>query len=396
MMPRTGVRAALPAAFGLILLHAVVGCEDGAPIPGLWDEWTQGTLVEQVRIDGYEHDLVPISRLAVGTDGRIVVPQAQDRVLRFFREDGEPMGTFGGPGQGPGEFAWMARIGWVGDTLWVNDPVAGRITAVLPDLELGWTRPTTRTVRLPTGDGRSADIPNSSPVARYPDGTWLMSAVGGVSVELPSPFRGDSTALVRTDPDGRVLDLVLVRGPDPNASFRPGDGSVFAMPFALRTYTGVGTRGLRIALARPEVGPGEEVTVHLDVRDPEGEGVFSRSVEVPGVPLPRTAVDSVLDLMRDRGAAPQGLEAAVLESSPEVYPPLENLVVGMDGSIWVGIRQPDPDDRRYLVFASDGALQGWVGLPQRSRVMEATMDRVWAVELDEVDVPSVVTYSVGW
>ena len=41
-------------------------------------------LTEEMRIDGMVHNLVPIGRVAVRTDGVIAISQNQDKLVRFF------------------------------------------------------------------------------------------------------------------------------------------------------------------------------------------------------------------------------------------------------------------------------------------------------------------------
>ncbi len=55
-------------------------------------------------------------------DGRIAVVNGGSDEVRFFGENGEFLGSFGGSGDGPGEFRDPSRIRYLrGDTLWVWD-----------------------------------------------------------------------------------------------------------------------------------------------------------------------------------------------------------------------------------------------------------------------------------
>jgi hypothetical protein len=60
-------------------------------------------LTEELRIDGYARDLVPISWIAVSEEGTIAMIQRQDRSIRFFSPLGKSLGTFGRRGEGPGD-----------------------------------------------------------------------------------------------------------------------------------------------------------------------------------------------------------------------------------------------------------------------------------------------------
>lgn len=64
-------------------------------------------------------------------DGGILVSQTRSG-MAVFGPDGSYRRTVGRPGRGPGEFTFMSRIGWVGDTLWATD--FGRLNTFDRDL----------------------------------------------------------------------------------------------------------------------------------------------------------------------------------------------------------------------------------------------------------------------
>lgn len=66
-------------------------------------------------------------------DGRLVVPLAAAQVIRVFEPDGRYQQTLGGAGDGPGEFARLARAWPRGDTIEAYDNRHRRITRFLPD-----------------------------------------------------------------------------------------------------------------------------------------------------------------------------------------------------------------------------------------------------------------------
>src|SRR5688572_17587113 len=79
----------------------------GAQEPPAW------RLARDLRIDAGEHDLSPITSLAVSPNGNIAINQQQDGLVRFFDAGGKPLGTFGRRGQGPGEFMTVGRMWWI-------------------------------------------------------------------------------------------------------------------------------------------------------------------------------------------------------------------------------------------------------------------------------------------
>jgi len=74
-----------------------------------------------------------------------------------------------------------------------------------------------------------------------------------------------------------------------------------------------------------------------------------------------------------------------------VYPPVEELLVGNDHRVWIGLR-PTSRGRPWLVLGDAGAPDGIVTLPANSTVRAADGEHLWAIEQDELDVESVVRY----
>ncbi len=68
-----------------------------------------------------------VSAVALGPGGNVFVADAGNHEIRVFGLDGAHLRTFGRGGEGPGEFASVYSIAWVGDRLLTYDPHLGRI-----------------------------------------------------------------------------------------------------------------------------------------------------------------------------------------------------------------------------------------------------------------------------
>lgn len=68
-----------------------------------------------------------VSAVALGPGGTVFVADAANHEIRVFGLDGAHLRTFGRGGEGPGEFASIYSIAWVGDRLLTYDPHLGRI-----------------------------------------------------------------------------------------------------------------------------------------------------------------------------------------------------------------------------------------------------------------------------
>jgi hypothetical protein len=96
---------------------------------------------------------------------------------------------------------------------------------------------------------------------------------------------------------------------------------------------------------------------------------------------------------------------------PRVKPHIRGLRFAADGRIWVersarAVRQPPTDTTPGApdewveptindVFEPDGRLLGEVTIPPRTRLHLLLGDRIWAVQRDSLDVPSIVRFRLG-
>ena len=78
---------------------------------------------------------------------------------------------------------------------------------------------------------------------------------------------------------------------------------------------------------------------------------------------------------------------------PEFYPPIRDLVVGNDGTLWLS-RWPVGRTRSWLVLDERGNRRGRVELPATLRVHAASTTQVWGTQPDRDGIPSIVRYRV--
>lgn len=330
----------------------------------------------ELRIDGRSEDLVPIGddrSVAVSERGVMAVRQSQDDGIRFFDVDGRPLGMVGRRGEGPGEFQSMSRIGWLADTLWVYDLFQQRITLFTPPDRF------VRTTATP-----SITKPRSTERGMIPASTiiyvrWLTSTTSVFAFIDHTPTPAVHLAL-----DGTIQQVV---GWEPEVQTHvdtPGGGYV-PLPFASRAFEGTSADARRLAFAYASVEGEHAATFLVTVIDAaDGDTVLTRRLPFEPVPIPRAVRDSVTRRRQIRNRL-----------VPTTYPPLANLLVGRDGTIWIEMREKD-DTRPYVVLASDGELLGTLTLPRTSRVAVAQQDRVWVIERDVDDIESIVRYGVTW
>lgn len=389
----------------LILLAACGPGDSGGSTGGLSDLETWGA-ERELRIgsvDGGDQPLTRIRALEVGESGTIYTLHRQEKLIRRFDSAGAFLGVIGGEGEGPGEFQSPSNMGWVADTLWVLDTDGYRFSQFSPEGEfLGSFR-----VPFEFGDDPNAASPpraygllsdgtvHGAPVAwshlvvtgeiteRVP---MLMTREGRVTDTLPAVPFGHSTWGVY---DPEAPDRGGSYGPQPFAdgplsSFVPGERAA-------------------IRLDRDAPRSPEDATFSVTRLSFSGDTLFRREFTFEPVPVTQAEVDSVLDAragpIGERGflgateaQARNWAERTLYQPSYE--PPVQGMVVGRDGTIWLE-RTTEADSASWLVLDPSAAPLAEVTLPDRLQILEADRDHVWGQELDELDVPYLVRYGVG-
>jgi hypothetical protein len=117
--------------------------------------------------------------------------------------------------------------------------------------------------------------------------------------------------------------------------------------------------------------------------------------------LPGTVRDSLLDFPNGMGQA-YGVSDAALRAAmasgldlPGHRPPLRSAVAGGDGSLWIEMNGESTDSTAWALFRPDLTPQGELVLPARLRPRHIDGSTVWAVELDDLDVPWLVRLQVN-
>jgi hypothetical protein len=127
--PSTASRRTSGAVFACVVLTAALACSrSDRPGTGDVDAFPALTAAEDLRIGDVDDPDLGFSRIGgvdVDRDGQVFVYEAMDRQIRVYDSEGRPVRRIGRQGEGPGEFGWVARLGVVGDTVWVCDAPEG-------------------------------------------------------------------------------------------------------------------------------------------------------------------------------------------------------------------------------------------------------------------------------
>jgi hypothetical protein len=350
-------------------------------------------IVEDLRLDATAEDFPTVTRIYVGPRGQIVVPIATDQQLRIYGADGKKIAAFGRRGAGPGEFASISLLGWKGDSIWVQDFRQRRTTYIGADFKL------LRTELWPTVDLQTTEpgrVGAFDPLALLPDGTWLGQ---GFIVTADGSSRQGALALRRRDGSYRIVLRQSSDQDNPNLMRVAGLGRF--VPFALQPQYAFPYDGSRFGELSAPLPAAERSHFTVTVVRATGDTVFSRRYEFRGVAIPGSAKDSALAAMVPRSGhvsegppdLPQRFQAMARDRMPNWYIPVEALTLGLDQTIWVGMRLTDAG-RAYLILNGRGDPIGSVLLPRSTRLRQASATHIWVTETDDDGLTSVVRYRV--
>lgn len=363
------------------------------PTPGAQEPPTL-RLTRELKIDAGEHDLSPITFVAVAPNGTIVVNQQQDRQLRYFDAAGKSLGSFGRNGQGPGEFMMLGRMVWLADTLAVNDGNTRRFTLISPSRE--FVRTVSTQVSMSIRPNPAADAPrfNGVPFNLVADGSFVLSVPIRDGVPQP-PWPGGAkggSPLVWVDSTGVFRNIIAWRPEiDCTVPFDAGRGGrgFAAIPFCPMLLQEFSADGGRVGLSWVE--PGDRPSYRVAVFRVNGDTVFNRSFAFRPLRISQAVKDSTVAARSRNPQLAQALQNATL---PETYPPVARFLLGADETTWIELTEPE-GDRTWNVLDGRGTPIAEVKVPRNVRVMVASRAAIWAIETDDDGLQHVVRYRVS-
>jgi hypothetical protein len=325
-----------------------------------------------------------IRSVAVLSDGRIAVADAQAEEVRLFTSDGEHQLTFGGEGQGPGELKGMQGVYVQDGLLRVAEQANARLSLFHPDSGFVTTYP----LRLFSYGSRgpwpaAVDSAGRTYVAssgQYGEGRfWNMVRVYDETMsQLDSiPYHDYTDDSKRDEVPGawrvQLGSNAWTWAPVP----------YYGQPYQILTSTGQfwsttqGVPQLEVALWAP----------------PADTSLVLRSLRKP-VPVTTTERDSAVNALEERFAERTGTRPGLDPSRvPPEKPTAYGLLVDDRDRLWVRLTEASADITEYDVFLNNGRHSATVRMPFRVDAWVPPVvrgDTVWAVVTDENDVQYVV------
>ena len=318
-------RAPLAALSALAALLIATACQpDTSPPPDPFppDPWTLSDPEARIgSVDDPDHIFNPVTHMALGPDGLLYTTHAGEGTVRRWTADGVPAGSLGRRGEGPGEFQYPFGLGFFGDSLWVWDVVAVRVSYF--DLEGGFLG----SVQVRGNAGGATGSP-VRPVVPLRDGTFMgMTLPASTSIargsQTESPF-------VRLNADGRSLNRIWTQPWRRHDTFATSSAR---QPFGDDHLSGMGARGLLVVERRAWTGEGDP-TMRVSEIGFDGDTIFTAAVPYDPVPLPAERFDSVVGAWAGGNVAS---EARIREAMyrPSYLSAVSRLIGAQDGTVWL-------------------------------------------------------------
>jgi hypothetical protein len=284
----------------------------------------------------------------------------------------------------------------MGDSLWIFDGAQTQTTIVTSSGQL------LRTTPLPSLESGSTSLTmlGFSPVAFLPDGSTL-----GMARRVDESRGNDwgTRVLVRFTPPGTSRVLTSLPDQHDERWFMTVASMGRNIPFALQPQVAVSPYGDRILSLTVENLSDEGGRFTVSAVDNGGNLIYATAIPFRGIPIPSRIADSAVNAL----APPAGrrLEGPDVSSEfqslarrrmPKVFPPVQRLTAGLDGTAWVTLRDT-AGTRPVLVLDARGEQVATVALPTSVRVEQATSTHLWATQADSDGLISVVRYRIsGW
>lgn len=335
--------------------------------------------------DGAEtHLLARVGDALTLPDGGVALADGGSGQLRLYGPDGGFQGSFGGPGDGPGEFRQLsAPLGLLEDggfLLW--DLRHRRITRTGPGLEL------VGTTTLQPVEGTSGMLLQG----RFGGGTLLVSEVRSAP-PLSGEFR-DTLRLHRADSTGRPLnpliavgggggELRIDGGPDP-ATIR--SISVIGTPMGIQTFVAAGDT-LLLAGSSDSF---QALVVHRD-------GSLRRIHRLVASRRPLGEAERQAFIEHLAASSPSADDTRTFYEGvrfPTELPAFDQFVRDSEGFLWIRAFLAPFEEGNGLWHVLDprGVWVASVELPGRLRVTRIGNHEVLGVFLDDLEVESVRRY----
>ena len=320
------------------------------------------------------------------SDGRIVVANRGSQELRVFDRSGTHLTTWGGRGEGPGEFnSLLAIADWQGDSLIAWYSQRERLSVFDFDGNFGRTL-----IPGDPADGRD------TPEEVRADGTVLVSRFNPGGAALGDGLVRPERQYAIVDVEGRqVAGLGLNPGTESYSSTSGDMFMVMTIPFARSTRTAVWA-------GRFVVAPNDD----YEVRAYGPTGMLELIVRTDHALIAPTPAHLDAEIERRVALRPPEEQAerrrGLRETFDEVpvaetFPAFDEIVADALGHLWVQEYDLPGEERENLlwtVFDPEGRVLGFVDTPSGLDIYEIGADYILGRATDDLGVEYVQLWSL--
>jgi hypothetical protein len=367
-----------------LLALCLTACSERPSRSATEDAVETWTLTEDLRIGGDDEGPASFSRVhsvVEAPNGNVFVLELQDQELRVFDSQGNFLRVAAQRGAGPGELEYATGMALGPNVIVVNDPRQGRFTLV--DFDGRFVRHVTAT-SSGYGDVWRGAVDSLGRIIDYP----VRTPIGGVDARTGYGLTETRLRIIHADGHADTLAGVTCGIPAPSHVYRTPQGyaTSFTLPFTASPQTVVTARGT--VWCAPMVS---YELLHAQLGQPLRTLV---SREVTPIAVPRALRDSTEESLRQFASSMGTLVDDGGFRTPTTYPAIQHIDADSDGRVWVR-RTSDAALVPIDVFDANGAQ---IASVQASRKLGGRLfiarQHLYAIELDEDDVPIVVRYRI--
>ena len=402
--PRYLFRLSFPMILAAMVVASCTRPEGADGVLG--DEaWSvEGPMVRIGSVDDPDFAFQSVAALAMSPNGILHSLHRGEATIRRWDAEGNPAGILGGKGEGPGEFDTPGGLGFFGDTLWVMDRHAYRVSYF--DLDGSFLGSVTPRVDM----SRDPENPNASvPRPSFPLRDGTLYGIAPAWSDAIARGQLSEAKHVQMDPKGGNLATVWVqpyRPTDVLALLRESGGTFGRQPFGDNPLFHVSSDGVLLVLNRRVSESGGKATIRITKIAMTGDTLLAKEIDYTPEPLPREKIDSashaqaegMYEFMRrmDGELSLAKLEADLRKAtySPDYLPAVQSMVVADDGSVWLQRFTPSENGHVWWVLDEDAEPIATVVTPMGFQVLLITGETLWGIERDDFDVNYIVRYDV--
>lgn len=342
--------------------------------------------------------LTAVTRVVVAPDSSVYLADWQYPAILHLDHSGNYRRALGRSGAGPGEFHQVFAIGLYRDSIWAMDP--GQVRVTLFPLSGSGAQTVPFGPYAPRSEVPGTYTRRGLPTSVLPDGSLLLEE------NTPDPTRPTTGWLLRVDRNMRVLDTVTPLPAEHSPLvFEYREGGIHAVqPFNDDLKYGVSMDGSMVILVGRRVATSEEEGEFTVTGLRNGrEQVFHRVIKYQPRRLSSVVIDSAVASLA--GFKPAGMARSPITSDsirrrmfrPTFYPPVEDVRVGRDGTIWLKVKFADGPRAadEWMQLSPRGFPQRRVTTPAGFRLLEADRRTVWGAFSDSLDLPQVGRFSLN-